>query len=92
LIDLLNEKMRSPILFTTIYSYAAGIARRISLSAVAAVEFSADPVDTWLQELGRTRSVIATVPHYIDALHLVAQSDLIAVGSRASGSSVCLCP
>jgi DNA-binding transcriptional LysR family regulator len=47
--------------------------------AVAAVEFSADPVDTWLQELGRTRFVVATVPHYIDALHLVAQSELIAV-------------
>jgi DNA-binding transcriptional LysR family regulator len=47
--------------------------------AVAAVEFSADPVDSWLQELGRMRSVVATVPHYIDALHLVAQSELIAV-------------
>jgi DNA-binding transcriptional LysR family regulator len=47
--------------------------------AVAAVEFSADPVDSWLQELGRMRFVVATVPHYIDALHLVAQSELIAV-------------
>jgi DNA-binding transcriptional LysR family regulator len=47
--------------------------------AVAAVEFSADPVDSWLQELGRMRFVVATVPHYIDALHLVAQSELIAI-------------
>jgi DNA-binding transcriptional LysR family regulator len=47
--------------------------------AVAAVEFSADPFDSWLQELGHTRFVVATVPHYIDALHLVAQSELIAV-------------
>jgi DNA-binding transcriptional LysR family regulator len=47
--------------------------------AVAAVEFSADPVDSWLQELGHRRFVVATVPHYIDALHLVAQSELIAV-------------
>jgi DNA-binding transcriptional LysR family regulator len=47
--------------------------------AVAAVEFSADPSDSWLQEFGHTRFVVATVPHYIDALHLVAQSELIAV-------------
>jgi DNA-binding transcriptional LysR family regulator len=47
--------------------------------AVAAEEFSADPVDTWLQELGRPRRVAVTVPHYIEALHLVAQTDLIAV-------------
>src|ERR1700733_3861222 len=47
--------------------------------AVAAIEFSADPVDSWLQELGHRRFVVATVPHYIDALHLVAQSELIAV-------------
>src|SRR6202789_3313372 len=47
--------------------------------AVAAVEFSGDPVDSWLQGLGHTRFVVATVPHYIDALHLVAQSQLIAV-------------
>jgi len=47
--------------------------------AVAAVEFSADPVDVWLQEVGSPRSVAVTVPHYIDALHLVAQTDLIAV-------------
>jgi DNA-binding transcriptional LysR family regulator len=47
--------------------------------AVAAEEFSADPVDTWLQELGRPRQVAVTVPHYIEALHLVAQTELIAV-------------
>jgi DNA-binding transcriptional LysR family regulator len=47
--------------------------------AVAAVEFSADPVDTWLQEVGHPRDVIVTVPHYIEALHLVAETELIAV-------------
>jgi DNA-binding transcriptional LysR family regulator len=47
--------------------------------AVEAVEFTADPVDTWLQELGYARKVAVTVPHYIDALHLVAQSELIGV-------------
>lgn len=47
--------------------------------AVAAVEFSADPVDTWLQEVGHPRCVVVTVPHYIEALHLVAETELIAV-------------
>ena len=47
--------------------------------AVAAMEFSADPVDTWLQELGHPRYVVVTVPHYIEALHLVAETELIAV-------------
>jgi DNA-binding transcriptional LysR family regulator len=48
-------------------------------AAVAAVEFSADPVDTWLQEVGHPRRVIVTVPHYMEALHLVAETELIAV-------------
>jgi DNA-binding transcriptional LysR family regulator len=43
------------------------------------VEFSADPVDTWLQEVGHPRCVVVTVPNYIEALHLVAQTELIAV-------------
>jgi DNA-binding transcriptional LysR family regulator len=47
--------------------------------AVAAVEFSADPVDTWLQEEGHSRCIVVTVPHYMEALHLVAQTELIAV-------------
>jgi DNA-binding transcriptional LysR family regulator len=34
--------------------------------AVAAVEFSADAVDTWLQEVGHPRCVVVTVPHYIE--------------------------
>jgi DNA-binding transcriptional LysR family regulator len=48
-------------------------------AAVAAVEFSADPVDTWLQEVGHPRRVIVTVPHYMEALHLVAETELIGV-------------
>src|ERR1700733_13200467 len=47
--------------------------------AVAAVEFSADPVDTWLEEVGHPRHVAVTVPHYLEALHLVAETELIAV-------------
>jgi DNA-binding transcriptional LysR family regulator len=47
--------------------------------AVEPVEFTADPVDTWLQELRYARKVALTVPHYIDALHLVAQTELIGV-------------
>jgi DNA-binding transcriptional LysR family regulator len=47
--------------------------------AVAAVEFSVDPVDAWLQEVGRSRNVVVTVPHYIEALHLIAETELIAV-------------
>jgi DNA-binding transcriptional LysR family regulator len=47
--------------------------------AVAAVEFSADPVDTWLQEIGHPRDIAVTVPHYMEALHLVAETELIAV-------------
>jgi DNA-binding transcriptional LysR family regulator len=48
-------------------------------AAVAALEFSADPVDTWLQEVGHPRDVVVTVPHYTEALHLVAETELIAV-------------
>ena len=47
--------------------------------AVVGREFSEDPVDTWLREEGCERNVALTVPHYLQALHVVAQSDLIAV-------------
>jgi DNA-binding transcriptional LysR family regulator len=53
--------------------------------AVAAVEFSTDPVDAWLQEVGYPRCVVVTVPHYIEAVHLVAETELIAV-SHESGA------
>jgi DNA-binding transcriptional LysR family regulator len=53
--------------------------RDASHVAVAAVEFSADPVDTWLDEVGHPRHVAVTVPHYLEALHLVAETELIAV-------------
>jgi DNA-binding transcriptional LysR family regulator len=36
-------------------------------------------VDTWLRQEGRERQVVLSVPHYAQALHVVAQSDLIAV-------------
>ncbi len=38
-----------------------------------------DPVDTWLRTEGRKRNIAITVPHYLQALHAVARSDLIAV-------------
>lgn len=38
-----------------------------------------DPVDTWLREEGVRRSVGLTVPHYLQALHVVSRSDLVAV-------------
>jgi len=47
--------------------------------AVVGREFREDPVDAWLQEEGCQRNVALTVPHYLQALHVVAQSDLIAV-------------
>ena len=47
--------------------------------AVVGTEFAADPVDDWLGKEGRVRNVVLTVPHYLQALHVVAQSDLIAV-------------
>jgi len=47
--------------------------------AVVGREFTEDPVDTWLRQEGRERNVALTVPHYLQALHVVSQSDLIAV-------------
>lgn len=38
-----------------------------------------DPVDSWLRAEGHKRNVALTVPHYLQALHAVARSDLIAV-------------
>lgn len=47
--------------------------------AVVGQEFGEDPVDTWLRQEGKERNVALTVPHYLQALHVVAQSDLVAV-------------
>jgi DNA-binding transcriptional LysR family regulator len=38
-----------------------------------------DPVDIWLRAEGRKRNITIIVPHYLQALHAVARSDLIAV-------------
>jgi len=48
---------------------------------VAVVVYGAreDPVDTWLREEGVRRNVSLTVPHYLQALHVVARTDLVAV-------------
>ena len=47
--------------------------------AVIGPEFALDPVDDWLRKEGSPRNVVLSVPHYLQALHVVAQSDLIAV-------------
>jgi DNA-binding transcriptional LysR family regulator len=47
--------------------------------AIVAREFTEDPVDTWLRGEGFTRKVVLTVPTYLQALHVVAESDLVAV-------------
>jgi len=41
-----------------------------------------DPVDTWLQENGVERRIALAVPSYLQALHMVAGSDLVAVVPR----------
>jgi DNA-binding transcriptional LysR family regulator len=38
-----------------------------------------DPVDTWLKTEERKRNIVLCVPNYLQALHAVAHSDLIAV-------------
>lgn len=47
--------------------------------AVAVRSDAEDPVDTWLKAEGRKRTIALTVPHYLQALHAVSHSDLIAV-------------
>jgi DNA-binding transcriptional LysR family regulator len=47
--------------------------------AVVGREFGEDPVDTWLRSEGRARRVALQVPHYVQALHVVARTDLLAV-------------
>jgi DNA-binding transcriptional LysR family regulator len=47
--------------------------------AVIGREFTEDPVDTWLRQEDYVRNVTLSVPHYLQALHVVSQSDLIAV-------------
>jgi DNA-binding transcriptional LysR family regulator len=47
--------------------------------AVVGPEFTEDPVDTWLRLEGHERNVALSVSHYLQALHVVALSDLVAV-------------
>jgi len=47
--------------------------------AVVGPEFAEDPLDTRLRRDGRKRNVVLSVPQYLQALHVVAQSDLLAV-------------
>jgi DNA-binding transcriptional LysR family regulator len=61
-----------------------GISRRarfLEAKHVAVIVYGMreDPVDTWLREEGCQRNVALTVPNYLQALHVVARSDLLAV-------------
>jgi DNA-binding transcriptional LysR family regulator len=47
--------------------------------AVVGREFDEDPVDSWLRSEGRARRIALQVPHYVQALHVVARTDLLAV-------------
>ncbi|KQV58346.1 MULTISPECIES: LysR family transcriptional regulator [unclassified Caulobacter] len=47
--------------------------------AVIAAGASRDPVDRWLAEQGRSRRIVAVVPHYLLALQLVARGGHVAV-------------
>jgi len=47
--------------------------------AVVGREFREDLVDSWLRQEGYERNVALSVPHYLQALHVVSQSDVMAV-------------
>jgi len=47
--------------------------------AVATAVMPHDPVDRWWRDEGLERNIAVVVPHYLQALHLVASSDLVAV-------------
>jgi DNA-binding transcriptional LysR family regulator len=47
--------------------------------AVVAIGSARDPVDKWLSEIGHSRNIKAVVPHYLQALLLVSQSELSAI-------------
>lgn len=50
--------------------------------AVVAGGLAEDPVDRWLNSIGRSRNVATTVPHYLLAMQLVARGRLVAVLPR----------
>jgi len=41
-----------------------------------------DPIDTWLREKGVSRSIALVLPSYLQALHMVARTDLVAFVPR----------
>ncbi len=50
--------------------------------AVVATGYAEDLVDRWLRDQGSSRTIAITVPHYLQALHLVGDSDLLAILPR----------
>lgn len=47
--------------------------------AVVPPTLTEDPVDAWLRGLGMERRIGASVPHYLQAMHLVARTAMVAV-------------
>ncbi len=47
--------------------------------AVVAAGFTEDLADLWLRDAGLVRTIAVTVPHYLQALHLVARTELLAI-------------
>ncbi|WP_188236821.1 LysR family transcriptional regulator [Sphingopyxis sp. LK2115] len=60
---------------------AMGLAEIAALPhvAVATAAMPHDPVDRWWRAVGVERNIAVAVPHYLQALHLVASSNLVAV-------------
>lgn len=59
--------------------------------AVIPADAPSDPVDVWLAELGLERRIALVVPHYLQALHLVARTALCAVlPARLTGENAAL--
>ncbi len=50
--------------------------------AVATPTLPQDPVDRWLAKSGLERNIVVVVPHYLQAIHLIARTDLSAILPR----------
>ncbi len=56
--------------------------------AVVGRGLTEDPVDTWLRQEGLARQIALRVPSYLQALQVVAQSDLVAFAPKRLTDSV----
>lgn len=74
--DLLAVRKHDSAAFAKADAKAMLIAPHV---AIVASGMSVDPVDRWLSSLGHERNIKAVVPHYLQALLLVAQSDFVSI-------------